>query len=1276
MDFPDEETAKQRLRNQNLFTEQQIQEMCDASDILLTFEDIEFNKDVKLPNIYKHLSQNEKHKMMIDIFKFELNEYLQNVPKELHQKYIDSVKEETRVIINTGMVDYFLIDYAIVKEAVANGGIITKTGRGCFTKDALIWTKNNLKTIDNIIVGDMVLGDDNQFHKVLNTFEYEIEEDLVEFKYQLQGSSYKKYKNICTLDHKILVNRDNNIQYIQAKELKLGDLLCSPKIKNNFKNQEDIIIDLNDYNNFGFEYDDKYIYEEIRTNKEYKYSPRWFEKNNIVNNSSVKKVINGHGTAGTIKKILDNSPFNTIDNYIKYSKLKQKTKRKIPRFIKLNYLMNCFIGMMYGDGWTDKNYGLGIAINNTTKYNKNYYIIQKISNIFNLEITENKSKNKNLIQLYMNSKILNNWFRTDYFESKKGKTKIFNENLLNQSDINLKYLLLGLIITDGSRCKINQLSFDNTSLSICSAFKYLSNVIGYEPQSLDVRLKYVDKRGYNNSESYKLRIMENRKNNNIISDDNYWYLPITEIENHFNQKTTVYDFEVDNAHSYTINNIIVHNSGASYFINKLFGFSDIDRLSSSVHLYPSRFISETRILETKSLPDLDLNVGNPEIFEQAQIKVLGEGHCFPMIAFGTAKGKAAWKLYAKANDVDFEIANEISQSLERYETDLNYADDDDKDLIDIKDYIDEKYLDLFNESKMFQSIITDKKKHPCGYLLYDGDIRSEIGLIKCKSESTKKEYLTTVIDGTIAENYKFLKNDILKVDVWYLIDKIYKRIGIKIPSIIELEKLVKENPQVWDIYADGLTIGVNQVEKKSTTNKVMRYKPKNISELTAFVAAIRPAFQSMYYQFERREDFSYGINAFDKLIQTDEFPYSYILYQEQIMATLGHAGFQQDITYQIIKDIGKKHPEKVKPLKNQFLKGFTERLMEEDSTTKEEAEKFADSVWTIIDDSCAYGFNASHALCVAYDSLYCAYLKKMYPYEFYEVLLNEFSLKGKKDKVSLLKQEMKAFGIYEGDFKLGTDNRDFVANQKNNAIEPSLVSLKGVSKTTANNLYKAGKKITNENIFEVFNILKEYKVQKNVIIDLIKLNYFSDYGNISKVQKCFEIEQLFLSSSEYRKSISKADEDFYPYLDIIVKHSSRVTDKQYNDLDIKSILNDIYLSLGEEKTSISEKLFYEFDLLGYNKTFNDKINEDIYFVQEILQPYSAYILTLYNLKTQEIKNIKLYQKTFKESKIQQYDIIELMDIGLRNKRRKVNDEWIELDEKEEILESYKIIQRL
>lgn len=128
-------------------------------------------------------------------------------------------------------------------------------------------------------------------------------------------------------------------------------------------------------------------------------------------------------------------------------------------------------------------------------------------------------------------------------------------------------------------------------------------------------------------------------------------------------------------------------SAVGYFTNTLCGFSKVDRFTSAIKLYPERFISKTRILETHSLPDIDLNVGTPDIFEQAQINVLGEDHVAPMIAFGTFKKKSSFKLYARAQKLDFDIANTISEQIGKYEEAMKYADDDEKDEIDLYDYV-------------------------------------------------------------------------------------------------------------------------------------------------------------------------------------------------------------------------------------------------------------------------------------------------------------------------------------------------------------------------------------------------------------------------------------------------------------------------------------------------------------------------------------------------------------------------------------------------------------
>ena len=65
-------------------------------------------------------------------------------------------------------------------------------------------------------------------------------------------------------------------------------------------------------------------------------------------------------------------------------------------------------------------------------------------------------------------------------------------------------------------------------------------------------------------------------------------------------------------------------SSVGYFTNTLLGFSKVDRFQSPIKLYPERFISKSRILETKSLPDIDLNWGTPDIAAEAQEEILGK----------------------------------------------------------------------------------------------------------------------------------------------------------------------------------------------------------------------------------------------------------------------------------------------------------------------------------------------------------------------------------------------------------------------------------------------------------------------------------------------------------------------------------------------------------------------------------------------------------------------------------------------------------------------------
>ena len=700
-------------------------------------------------------------------------------------------------------------------------------------------------------------------------------------------------------------------------------------------------------------------------------------------------------------------------------------------------------------------------------------------------------------------------------------------------------------------------------------------------------------------------------------------------------------------------------SAVGFFTNTLCGFSKVDRFTSAIKLYPERFISTTRILETKSMPDIDMNCGDVSVFEESQKRILGEDHAVPMIAFGTLKKKAAFKMYARSQNMDFELANTISAQISAYDEAVKNADEEDKDLIDLYDYVDEQYKHYIEESKKYWGIISDKKKAPSAYLLYDGNIRKEIGLIKCKSESTGKEYITCAIDGAVAENFKFLKNDLLKVDVVYLIDKVFKRIGIEHFNVNTLIEKVKTDSSVWDIYKNGYTIGVNQVEQDGSRHKCMRYKPTNISELSAFVAAIRPGFKSMYSRFEKREDFSWGIPTLDNLLRTKELPVSFLFFQEQVMSVLNYAGFPMDECYGIIKAIAKKHPEKVKPLKQKFIDGFRERLIQDESLSKADAQENAEKVWQIVNDNCGYGFNSAHAYCMALDSLYQAWQKSHYPYEFYEVLLQHYTDKGKKDKVKALTIEMrKAFGIKEGLYRFGNDHRTYVADKDNGVIYPALTSIKGIGNNVSESLYEIQKNHY-DSFLELIPDLLSSSINSGQLETLVKINFFEQFGNPNELMRQLQIYNNIAGRKQFK--ITDLDKLHIP-LWLIQKHAGKATEKMFKDVDTKALVEDLINTSESLRTSKIELIKYEQECLGYICT-TMKVADDCYYAVST-NKYGSF-WDMYQLATGNTERIKFAPNVRKLISVGK--IVQINKVEPKNKVKLIDGKWVEQDETEEVV---------
>ena len=701
-------------------------------------------------------------------------------------------------------------------------------------------------------------------------------------------------------------------------------------------------------------------------------------------------------------------------------------------------------------------------------------------------------------------------------------------------------------------------------------------------------------------------------------------------------------------------------SGVSYYVNSLLGFSNIDRFISPVKLYPDRFVSKTRILKTRSLPDLDLNLGTPEIFADAQKHVMGEGHAYPMISYKPLQKSSSFKLYAKSQNLDFQIANSVTSQIAEYEKALKHADEDTKDTINIYDFVDVRYHKYLDESKKYQGIINAKSQAPCGYLIYDGDIRREVGLIRCKSDATKKEVITTVTDGAVAENYKFVKNDLLKVDIWLTINKIFELAGVKTPTVPEMTKLVANDEKTWDIYKKGFTLGVNQCESSFGIQCCKRYKPHSVQELTSLVAALRPGFKTQLDTFLDRKTYTTGVKELDDLLK-DSF--HYMMYQESIMTYLGWLGIEQTETYAIIKKISKKkfkEPE-LKELKQRLLTGWIKNVGSEEGFEK---------TWEIIEAASRYSFNASHALSYAYDSVYGAYAKAHYPFEFYAVMLQHYSDKGNKDKVTEYKKEMLEYaGIKEGKYKFGLDNRKFHIDKEHSSIDPSLVSIKNFSYTLANILYELGQSQYND-FLDVLVAMRQAGVADSRIDDLIHIGYFENFGDMKYLINYHKIFSDFYSNRKFKSQLKKEKAlELHIDYDFIRDHCQSEAAKTFMGIDAPAIIRALAAKFND-KTSFKEVISARTEVLGYIDIV-DKKYAGYCVCTDLNVDYSPKV-KLYALANGNTIPVKVSKKIFKNNPIKRGDIVKVDNQYKKPKMKKVNGEWVETDEKEWWITEYKV----
>ena len=668
-------------------------------------------------------------------------------------------------------------------------------------------------------------------------------------------------------------------------------------------------------------------------------------------------------------------------------------------------------------------------------------------------------------------------------------------------------------------------------------------------------------------------------------------------------------------------------SAPSFYVTRLLHLTNIDRLESPITLFPTRFMSIERILGARSLPDIDLNTADAEPFIQASKDLLGENNCGWMISWKPLQESSGFRLYCKALDIDYDTVNEIAKDLDKYRE-------------------DPKWKDIIEESRRFIGVVEGVAESPCSMVLYDKDVRSEIGMIK-----TPNGKICCLLDGYNCDKYKYLKNDYLTVTVWAIIRDVCKLAEIPIPTINELDNLLDD--KTFDVYRKGLTCSINQADSDYATGLVMRYKPKSLAEMSSFVAIIRPGCASLLDDFIERKPYTTGVKALDNILEDSEHR---LIYQESIMKYLIWLGISEPQSYDVIKKIAKKkfkEPE-LKALKEQLLEGWHKQVGEE---------KGFEETWQVVEDAAKYSFNASHSLSYAYDSLYGAYLKSHYPLEYYTVALNYYS--NDATRTGKLTKELKSYGISleKPSFRYSIDK--YFMDKDNNKIYKGTEAIKFLNKDCSLYLYSL-----RENKYDTFvDLLAEITdakdennrsyVNSRQIDILIKSQYFQEFGNNKKLLTIYDYFKVLYGRKVLSKD--KAKELNLPSY-IFEQDGVTQTEKQYKFENICDILKLIEHNTPNESFGIKEQVEFENDALGYiNMTYD--VDKRVCYVLDIDTKYTPKV-TLYCLRNGKTVLCKVNKALFKKQPLRVGMIIRASRFEERYKQAYVNGDWQRTNDKE------------
>lgn len=650
-------------------------------------------------------------------------------------------------------------------------------------------------------------------------------------------------------------------------------------------------------------------------------------------------------------------------------------------------------------------------------------------------------------------------------------------------------------------------------------------------------------------------------------------------------------------------------SCGSFYINRILGMTQLDRFKINLPLFPDRFASTARLLENRSLPDIDFNVKSQEPFIKASRELLGEHGCYPMYAPGTMQISEAFRNVCRSKNMSFDEFNHVAKNLEEYQD-------------------DPKWKPIIEEANRYVGTIISGSVHPCAHILSNTNLLYEYGVTRLG------ENVCVLITSSEADEYKVLKNDYLIVTVWKLIDETFKEIGIPIIKANELLDKIKDDQRIWDLFKNGITCTLNQVDSDNGCRQAKQYGISSFEDGAHIAAAIRPSFDSWREQFLDRKPYTTGSDQLDNVLKDT---HGYILFQESLMQYFDWLGVSPAESIGLIKKISKKK------IKQSDFDNLEERIKKQWIINTGSEEMFSET-WHLVQSCMSYGFCSAHAAATSLDMCYGAYLKVNYPYEYYSVCFNNYV--GDKERTNKLTNELEYFGIKLSDIKFRHSNSKYSYDKETHTIFKGMSSIKFVGDNVGEELYEL-RDNQYDSFIDLLQDISNTSVNSKQLDILIKLDFFSEFGDINYLLKQVECYDKFYGRKQFTISkLQKEGED----IELIKKYCQKQTEKTLKEFDYIGFLKVMTSSMAYSPVSITERMDYQKEYIGYISYINPNISKRYYYVKDLSVTKSIVNIQLYEIYSGKTQKVKMWTTQYKKNPFDEGDILYLKSVEKKHKK--------------------------